>query len=95
MTGKPDVAKGLGATGRAQLYIDGKLVGQLDLPKTFPLSLGISGGLTAGADPGAPVTELYKPPFRFTGKLYGAVVDVSGDLMEDKESAMRVVLARQ
>ena len=24
--------------GRAQLYIDGKLVGQMDLPKTIPLS---------------------------------------------------------
>jgi arylsulfatase A-like enzyme len=95
VTGKPNVEKGLGAPGRAQLYIDGKLVGQMDIPKTIPLSLGISGGLTAGADPGSPVTELYKPPFVFSGKLYSAVVDVSGDLIEDKESAMRVVMARQ
>ena len=29
-TGKPDIAKGKGAPGRAQLYIDGKLVGQTD-----------------------------------------------------------------
>ena len=67
VTGKPDVAKGLGAPGRAQLYIDGKLVGQMDLPKTIPLSIGLGGGVTAGADPGSPVTEAYKPPFTFTG----------------------------
>jgi len=95
VTGKLDVAKGLGTPGRGQLYIDGKLAGQMDLPKTIPLSIGLGGGVTAGADPGSPVTEAYKPPFKFTGKLYGVVVDVSGDLIEDKESAMRVVMARQ
>ncbi len=68
---------------------------RLDLPKTIPLSIGLGGGVTAGADPGSPVTEAYKPPFSFTGKIYGVVVDVTGDLIEDKESAMRVVMARQ
>jgi arylsulfatase len=40
VTGKPDVKSGKGAPGRAQLYIDGKLVGQVDVPLTMPLSLG-------------------------------------------------------
>ncbi len=34
-TGKPDIAVGKGAPGRAQLYVDGKLVGQTDLPVTI------------------------------------------------------------
>lgn len=38
-TGKPDVAKGKGASGRAQFYIDGKLAGQGDIPATVPLLL--------------------------------------------------------
>ena len=81
--------------GKGQLYIDGKLVGQLDLPKTIPLSMGLGGGVTAGADPGSPVTTLYTPPFVFTGKLHSVVVDVTGDLIKDTEADMRMVMARQ
>ena len=44
-TGKPDMPHGKGAPGRAQLYIDDKLVGQADIPLTMPLSLGLGGGL--------------------------------------------------
>jgi hypothetical protein len=95
MTGKPDLSKGLGAPGRGQLYVDGKLVGQMDLPKTIGICMGLGGGVTAGADPGSPVTTNYKPPFAFTGTIYSAIVDVSGELLEDKETAMRVVMARQ
>ena len=94
-TGKAEVGKGLGAPGRGQLYIDGKLVGQLDLPKTIPLCVGLGGGVTAGADPGSPVTELYKPPFAFTGTIHTAVIDVSGDLIKDDEATMRMAMARQ
>jgi arylsulfatase len=94
-SGKPDVAKGLGTPGRGQFYIDGKLVGQFEIAKTIPLTIGLGGGVTAGADPGSPVTTNYAPPFRFTGRLYSATVDVSGDLIEDKEATMRTVMARQ
>ena len=37
----------------------------------------------------------YEPPFKFTGTLYGATVDVSGDLIKDEEAEMRVLMARQ
>jgi arylsulfatase len=94
-SGKPEVAKGLGAPGRGQLYIDGKLVGQLDLARTIPLCVGLGGGVTAGADPGSPVTELYKPPYAFTGTIHTAVIDVSGDLIKDDVATMRVAMARQ
>ena len=94
-TGRLDIPKGLGAPGKGQLYIDGKLVGQLDLPKTIPLCVGLGGGVTADADPGSPVTTLYKPPFVFIGTLHSVVVDVTGDLIKDTESEMRMVMARQ
>ena len=71
MTGKPDIKNGKGAPGRGQLYIDGKLVGQVDIPLTMPLSLGLGGGFVCGADSGSPVWDKYKPPFKFTGTLYG------------------------
>ncbi|MCZ7670831.1 MAG: hypothetical protein M5U34_28610 [Chloroflexi bacterium] len=41
VTGPPDIANGKGTPGRAQLYIDDKLVGQADFPHTTPLSLGV------------------------------------------------------
>ncbi len=95
LTGKPDIPHGKGAPGRAQLYADGKLVGQGDIPLTMPLCLGLGGGTTCGADSGAPVTPDYKPPFAFTGTIYNVTVDVSGDLVKDHEAEMRVVMARQ
>jgi arylsulfatase len=53
------------------------------------------GALTCGANPGSPVTPEYSSPFRFTGTLHGVTVDVSGDLIDDTESEMRMAMARQ
>jgi arylsulfatase len=81
--------------GRGHFHIDGRLVGQFDLPKTIGICVGPGGGVTAGADPGSPVTTAYKPPFTFTGTIHSAVVDVSGDLIKDDEAMRRVAMARQ
>jgi arylsulfatase len=94
-TGKPDIAKGKGAPGRAQLYIDGMLVGQEEFPVTTPLSLGLTGGVTVGADPGAPVAPFYTSPFEFTGTVHKVTVDVSGAVIEDDDAEMRRIMARQ
>jgi len=95
VTGPPDIAHGKGTPGRAQLYIDGKLVGQADFPHTTPLSLGLTGGITVGADPGAPVAPFYKEPFEFTGTIHSVTFDVSGEVIKDEEAEMRMILARQ
>ena len=94
-TGKPDIAVGKGAPGRAQLYVDGTLVGQTEFPVTIPLSLSLAGGYQCGSDPGSPATAAYQGPFPFTGTLYNVVVDVSGDLIKDDDAAMKMTLARQ
>jgi hypothetical protein len=95
VTGHPDFANGKGTPGRGQLYIDGKLVGQADFPHTTPFSLGLTGGITVGADPGAPVAPFYQAPFEFTGTIHGVTFDVSGDVIADSEAEMRLVMARQ
>jgi arylsulfatase A-like enzyme len=95
VTGKPDFANGKGTPGRAQLYIDGKLVGQAEFPHTTPFSLGLTGGITVGADPGAPVAPFYETPFEFTGTIRSVTFDVSGDVIKDTEAEMRMILARQ
>jgi arylsulfatase len=95
VTGKPDIKSGKGAPGRGQLYVDGKLVGQGDIPLTMPLSIGLAGGIVCGADSGSPVWDKYKPPFKFTGTLYSVTVDVSGELIKDDEQALKAIMARQ
>jgi arylsulfatase len=95
VTGKPDFANGKGTPGRAQLYIDGKLVGQADFPHTTPFSLGLTGGITVGADPGAPVAPFYESPFEFTGTIHSVTFDVSGDVIQDSEAELRRIMARQ
>jgi arylsulfatase len=93
-TGKPDIAQGKGAPGRGQLYVDGKLIAQNEFPVTTPMVLN-PGGLTCGANPGSPVTTDYRSPFRFTGMLHTVTVDLSGDLITDSDSEMRMAMARQ
>ena len=98
-TGKPDIAKGKGSPGRAKLYINDKLVGQTDFPFTVPLLLGLGGGLTVGRNPGSPVTELYGPPFAFTGTIFKVTADVSGQMLQDsaeeRNANAKRALARQ
>ncbi len=93
-TGQLDMTKGVGTPGRGQLYIDGTLVGAAEIPVTTPLLFN-PGGLTCGANPGLPVTPEYPSPFKFTGKIYNVTVDVSGDLIEDEEAELRLVMARE
>jgi len=95
VTGKPDFAKGKGAPGLGQLYFDGKLVGESEIPVTTPMLYGLTGGIVVGRDPGAPVSPEYNPPFKYTGTLFNVTVDVSGDLIEDHELKFRRLLARQ
>jgi hypothetical protein len=93
-TGPPDVPNGKGAPGRTQLYIDGMIVAETDMPVTIPVVVN-PGSLNCGANPGSPVSPDYKAPFRFTGKLHSVTVDLSGELIEDSAAEMRVAMARQ
>ena len=45
--------------------------------------------------PGSAVTADYQAPFRFTGTLRTVTVDLSGDLITDTDSEMRMAMARQ
>jgi arylsulfatase len=93
-TGAPDLAQGKGAPGRCQLYVDGALVGNAEVPVTTPFAFN-PGALTCGASPGSPVTPDYAGAFAFTGTLHSVTVDVSGELIIDDEAELRVHMARQ
>lgn len=94
-TGKPDIAKGKGVPAKIKLFVDGKEVGRGDLPVTIPLQLGLSAGVSLGANPGSPVMPDYKSPFAFTGTVKKALVDVTGESIQDKAAQMKIYLARQ
>lgn len=95
VTGPPDFPNGKGTPGRGQLYIDNRLVGQIELPVTTPISVGLTSGIRAGSAPGAPIGSYYEPPFEFTGTLNSVTIDVSGELIRDSEAELRAVMARQ
>jgi arylsulfatase len=96
-TGKPDLLKGKGTPADIKLMIDGKQVGAGKLPVTIPLSLGLAASVVVGADTGSPVMleEDYKPPFAFTGRVKKALVDTSGEVIENLEAKVKMYLARQ
>jgi len=94
-TGKADIAKGKGVPAEGTLLVDGAPVGKGDLPVTIPLSLGLSAGVCVGSDAGAPVMTDYEPPFAFKGTVKKALVDVTGEAIEDMAAKMKMHLARQ
>ena len=93
-TGPPDLAHGQGSPGRAQLYVDGQLAGQSDFPVTTPVAFN-PGGLSCGRNPGSAIVADYRAPFPFTGTLRTVTVDLSGDLITDTDSEMRMAMSRQ
>ena len=59
---------GLGKGGKGALFINGKNVGDGRIEKTVPGRFGID-TFGVGMDTGSPVSNTYKPPFAFTGKV--------------------------
>ncbi len=80
---------------RGQLYINRKLVGSVDMPYSILFIFGTQ-GVTCGydsADPAAP--EEYSDAFRFTGTIKRVTIDLSGELIPDREADMKIAMGRQ
>lgn len=94
-TGEPRFAEGFGASGRFQLYLDGTIVGNLEVPHTTPVFYELD-GMSCGYDLGSPVlAEVYSPPFTFTGTIHSVTVDLDGDLVVDSDTEMARLMAQQ
>jgi arylsulfatase len=98
-TGKPDIAHGKGTPGHGRLYINDKVVGETELPFTVPLLWSLGGGLCVGRNPGSAVSQLYGPPFAFTGTVFQVTADVSGQapqsLDEERNAAAKRAMSSQ
>jgi arylsulfatase len=85
-----------GAGGTARLYINNEQVGEMQIARTIPFMAGLADALQCGFDGGAPVTDEYEAPFRFTGTLRRVIVDVSGhEPPRDLEQEAVIEMARQ
>src|SRR5262249_14263077 len=63
--------------GVATLLINGAVAGSVDIPRTWPTH-GTTAGLNCGNDSGAPVSDAYERPFRFTGRSLRVRVELEG-----------------
>ena len=94
-TGKPNVAQGRGVPARCQLYINRRLVANIDMPFSV-LNIFGTQGLTCGYDGGEPAApEEYSDAFPFTGTIKRVTLDLSGELIPDTEAELKIAMARQ
>jgi arylsulfatase len=61
--------------GTATLFINGKQAGEGRIEKTIPGKFGFD-ELDIGMDLSSPVSEEYKPPFKFSGKIEKVTIDL-------------------
>ena len=61
---------------------------------TFPGVIGIE-GLSCGYDFGEAVTHAYQAPFKFSGTIKHVTIDMSGELIQDDEARVCVLMAQQ
>jgi arylsulfatase A-like enzyme len=90
-TGAPDFKLGKGAPGTGKLFIDGKLVGEGNIPVTVPIQYALSGdGLCCGRDSCSAVSKDYMGSENyFSGRIFQVVVDLGGDQHKAPEPPLR------
>jgi arylsulfatase len=59
----------LGKGGMVTLLANGRKIGEGKLPKTVPLQFSLGEGVDVGRDSGSAVSDQYRLPFEFTGKI--------------------------
>ncbi len=76
---------GVGKGGTATLTVDGKEVGKEKFPKTIPFRISMDETLDIGEDTGTPVSEEYKVPFHFTGRIGKVTVNLADHKLTEEE----------
>lgn len=92
---------GLGKGGKATLLVDGKPVGQGEIPMTQAIVFSADDGCDVGEDTGAPVSPDYGPVGNgFNGEVRGVQLSIAddpnnSDHLVKPEDAIRAALGRQ
>jgi len=81
---------GVGKGGMGTLFVNGKKVASGRIDQTQCCAFSGDEGADVGADEGTPVTEAYKAPFKFTGKIDKVTItltEVNADSKDDVDKA--------
>lgn len=81
---------GVGKGGMGTLFVNGKKVASGRIDQTQCCAFSGDEGADVGADEGTPVTEAYKVPFKFTGKIDKVTItltEVNADSKDDVDKA--------
>jgi arylsulfatase A-like enzyme len=78
---------GIGKGGMGTLFVNGKKVAEGRIEQTQCCAFSADEGADVGADEGTPVTEAYKVPFTFTGKIDKVTIELQEMKAADKEEA--------
>lgn len=68
---------GYGKGGEFTLSVDGKKVDSKKIDKSIPFRMSLDETLDIGEDTGTPVSEDYKVPFHFNGKIKDVIINIS------------------
>jgi arylsulfatase len=75
---------GMGKGGTGTIFVNGKKVASGRIEKTQFAVFSADEGADVGADEGTPVTEAYKVPFKFTGKIDRVTIELKEMKAADK-----------
>ena len=78
---------GPGKGGVGTLLVNGKKVAEGRIDKTQCCAFSADEGADVGADEGTPVTEAYKVPFKFTGKIAKVTIELKEMKKADRDEA--------
>ncbi len=78
---------GIGKGGVGTLFVNGKKVGTGRIERTQCCAFSADEGADVGADEGTPVTETYKVPFKFTGKIAKVTIELKETKTADRDEA--------
>jgi arylsulfatase len=76
---------GVGKGGQATLTVDGEKVASEHLPQTIAYRMSLDETLDIGEDTGTPISEDYKVPFKFTGKLEKVTINITEEKLTEEQ----------
>lgn len=82
---------GIGKGGTVTITVDDKKVAEGRIDRTYAFRVSLDETLDIGEDAGTPVSEDYKVPFKFSGKLNRVLIRLSDERLsaEDEEQIRR------
>jgi arylsulfatase len=81
---------GVGKGGTGSLFVNGKKVATGRIDRTQCCTFSADEGADVGADEGTPVTEAYKVPFKFSGKIGKVTIELKEMKTAEADEAVQV-----